>query len=224
MEIRLSWPVIQTDHRGANDTEDPPLAPLSRDPCAKPGGAVGGRHEVTAAPCGVSLGRSYHPRIPAAPGEAAAFPRRPSVFSCHLLASPFRGGLGRASPHAVSTNSFSAHVGQKPCLACALWEGRVGSSGAAAGQKKFLQTWLGSRFYPHRMSCFLGLRPPGPGFQDSSVWGHAALERLTSIPWEPLVLRGYWLLPAFTVPPCVLCTLTRPQIQGLGRIEGATEG
>lgn len=37
LEIRLSWPVIQTDHRGADDTEDPPLAPLSRDPCVKPG-------------------------------------------------------------------------------------------------------------------------------------------------------------------------------------------
>lgn len=35
-------------------------------------------------------------------------------------------GTCGAFPHAASTSSFSVHVGQKICLACALWGGRVG--------------------------------------------------------------------------------------------------
>lgn len=66
------------------------------------------------------------------PVPSLMFPGRLSLSLSDLclLVSPASESLSwwtcGAFPHAASTSSFSVLVGQKTCLACALWDGREG--------------------------------------------------------------------------------------------------
>lgn len=181
MAVRRSWPLIQTDHNGADGTDNSPLLSCTGI-VERNGWETGGD--------GGFLWR-FSGRIPDAPREAAAFPLRPlSRVTCWRVT--FLGDLW-----GLSTRCFYKFIlcpcrtENMPGMCFVGWEGGLVRSSCWASEHSW-RLELGPWFYPLRVTL------PGPvtlAVRVDCAMGdlplsHAALEKHLLHHGNPSYFRG----------------------------------
>lgn len=179
-----SWLLIQTDGCGPVQTEHPPALPR--------GGVLRWNGKQTCSGRSPRWGFWGRPCSPCPQVRLRPSPFRLAVRSCEPLTVTFLLDLG-TSPRAMSTDLSSVHVGQKPCLACALRDGRavpgesVGEQAPPPAARTFPEMCVSP--IDHCVSCPPGCRalacqvdPCGMG----SAFESRSLARTCLLPTGPL--------------------------------------